>query len=137
MAMKIMMTATTTTVMMTTAMMTTTCICHYHISIVGFTQIYFIYPQWDLPTTQKIKVLPLCWDGSAYQYDPLGEWVGWMMCRGCWMGGWGCVIGRDCWWGLGALVNNHQQCMKQPSQGVRLLLGGLGGGLGWGNFIFG
>jgi hypothetical protein len=30
-----------------------TCICHYHISIHGPTQTYFIYPQWNLPTTQK------------------------------------------------------------------------------------
>ena len=29
----------------------------------------------------------MCQDGSAYQYDPLGEQVGWMMCRGCRMGG--------------------------------------------------
>ena len=39
--------------------------------------------------------------------------------------------------GLGAPVNNHQQCRKQPSQGAHLLLGGLGGGLGQGKFIFG
>jgi len=28
--------------------------------------------------------------------------------------------------GLGAPVNNHQQCRKQQSQGMHLLLGGLG-----------
>ena len=39
--------------------------------------------------------------------------------------------------GLGAPVNNHQQCRKQHSQGACSLLGGLGGGLGRGNFIFG
>jgi hypothetical protein len=39
--------------------------------------------------------------------------------------------------GLGASVNNHQQCRKQPSQNARSLLGGLGGGLGRGNNIFG
>jgi len=45
---------------------------YFLISIHGYTQTYFIYPQWNLPTTQKKKVLPLCRDGSAYQYDP---WV--------------------------------------------------------------
>ena len=45
--------------------------------------------------------------------------------------------GRDGEQGLGAPVNKHQQCRKQPSQGAHLLLGGLGGDLGWGNFIFG
>jgi len=39
--------------------------------------------------------------------------------------------------GLGVLVNNHQQCRKQHSQGACSLLGRLGGGLGQGNFIFG
>jgi hypothetical protein len=54
------------------------------------------------------------------------------------MGGWGCVINRVGLLGpLGAPVNNHQQSRKQPSWGVRSLLGGLGGGLGWGKFIFG
>jgi hypothetical protein len=38
---------------------------------------------------------------------------------------------------LGAPVNNHQQCRKQPSWGACSLLGGLGAGLGWGKFIFG
>ena len=39
--------------------------------------------------------------------------------------------------GLGMLVNNCQQCRKQPSRGAHLLLGGLGGGLGRGKNIFG
>jgi len=38
--------------------------------------------------------------------------------------------------GLGAPVNNHQQCRKQPSWGARSLLGGLGDGLGRGKNIF-
>ena len=38
---------------------------------------------------------------------------------------------------LGAPVNKCQQCRKQPSWGVRSLLGGLGDGLGWGKNIFG
>ena len=39
--------------------------------------------------------------------------------------------------GLGAPVNNCQQCRKQPSWGAHLLLGGLAGGLGQGKYIFG
>ena len=84
-----------------TAISCRTCICHYHISIVGLTQTYFIYPHRDLPTTQKKKVLPWCWDRSAYQYGPLGEQVGWLICRGCWMGGRGCEIEQGCWVGVG------------------------------------
>jgi hypothetical protein len=39
--------------------------------------------------------------------------------------------------GLGASVNNHQQCRKQHSWGVCLLLGRLWGGLGRGKNKFG
>ena len=53
------------------------------------------------------------------------------------MGGQGCVIGWDCWWGLGAPVNKHQQCRKQLSQGGTLAVGQARGGLGWGKIIFG
>jgi len=38
---------------------------------------------------------------------------------------------------FGASVNKCQQCRKQHSWGARSLLGGLGGGLGWGKNIFG
>jgi len=39
--------------------------------------------------------------------------------------------------GFGGSINKCQQCRKQPSQGARSLLGGLGGGLGRGKNIFG
>ena len=39
--------------------------------------------------------------------------------------------------GVRVLVNNCQQCRKQPFQGAHSLLGRLWDGLGWGNFIFG
>jgi len=39
--------------------------------------------------------------------------------------------------GLGASINNCQQCRKQHSWRAHSLLGGLGGGLGQGKYIFG
>jgi hypothetical protein len=50
---------------------------YFLISIHGYTQTYFIYPQWNLPTTQKKKKRFCCCagDGSAYQYGPLSERV--------------------------------------------------------------
>ena len=53
------------------------------------------------------------------------------------MGGRGQIGGAGLLGGLGMLVNNRQQCRKQPSRGARSLLGGLGDGLGRGKNIFG
>ena len=53
------------------------------------------------------------------------------------MGGRGQIGRAGLLGGLGAPVNNHQQCRKQHSWGARSLLGGLGGGLGRGKIIFG
>ena len=53
------------------------------------------------------------------------------------MGGWGQIGRAGLLGGLGAPVNNCQQCRKQPSWGACSLLGGLGGGLGRGKNIFG
>ena len=53
------------------------------------------------------------------------------------MGGRGGGRDGDAEQGLGAPVNNHQQCRKQPSQGAHLLLGRLGGDLEWEKNIFG
>ena len=53
------------------------------------------------------------------------------------MGGQGQIDRAGLLGGLGAPVNNYQQCRKQPSWGARSLLGRLGGRLGRGKFIFG
>ena len=53
------------------------------------------------------------------------------------MGGRGQIGEAGLLGGLGMLVNNCQQCRKQPSQGARSLLGGLGDGFGRGKNIFG
>jgi hypothetical protein len=60
----------------------------------------------------------------------LGERVGWVVCRGCRMGGLGA---QHYWAGLGALINKCQQRGKQHSGcllTVFLQLGGMGADLG-------
>jgi hypothetical protein len=56
----------------------------------------------------------------------LGQQVGWVVCRGCRMGG---RAAQHYWAGLGALLNKRQHCGKQPSGcriAVFLQLGGMG-----------
>jgi hypothetical protein len=57
---------------------------------------------------------------------PLGQWVGWVVCRGCRIGGRGA---QHYWAGLGALINKCQQRGKQHC-GCRITvfwqLGGMG-----------
>jgi hypothetical protein len=61
---------------------------------------------------------------------PLGERVGWVVCRGCRMGGRGA---QHYWAGLGALINKCQQRGKQHSGCLLTVfwqLGGMGADLG-------
>ena len=53
------------------------------------------------------------------------------------MGGQGCVIGQDCWVGVGGTGKQPSTMQETAITGAHLLLGGLGSGLGQGKNIFG
>jgi hypothetical protein len=54
-----------------------------------------------IPHHPKKRTLPWCRGWLGLVIGSLGERVRWLICRGCRMGGRGCIIGRGCWVGVG------------------------------------